>query len=482
VIHKYLLKRGNIYYFRWRIPADIRHVIQLTELKFSLETSSLLEANARVALLALIIKEITSLRKIHNLKPSTNTDSLKNTIKGLTILAKDKKLSLITLGNLTVDYDGDAAKEVKVLRELLGVDEDEDAPLHIPFQKFEMSQTKTAGSVSKTNPILFSELYEKFIKHKKDPLIAIEERRNPISDNIKNEHKRYFSILKTIIGDLPIYEISNKLLKEAILSCRNLPKGNLKIYKGIKILELLEMDIPEKHRLKDKSVAQIKRTAQGMFKFAVDSNYIDVSPAANLGLKLDNKCTYGMYSDSEVNKMLIEAGKEKGWKKWIIFLAVFSGARRGEIAQLRVKDIKFDDDSERYYLHITDEAGSIKSKNAIRQIPIHSNLINKGFLKYTQSIKGTELFKGLTPDAITRWFTSFRDKNKIPKFDDFENRKVFHSFRHTFITKSRGAGNPIDHIQQVVGHEKINSGTTDRYSHRQPLKVVLPVVDKIVYE
>ena len=71
---------------------------------------------------------------------------------------------------------------------------------------------------------------------------------------------------------------------------------------------------------------------------------------------------------------------------------------------------------------------------------------------------------------------------QIASFDDYGNRKVFHSFRHTFVTKARGAGIALDHVQQVVGHEKIKAGVTDRYTHQQPLKVVLDVVDCIDYQ
>ncbi len=75
----------------------------------------------------------------------------------------------------------------------------------------------------------------------------------------------------------------------------------------------------------------------------------------------------------------------------------------------------------------------------------------------------------------------FRDDLGIERFDDFGNRKVFHSFRHSFITKSRGSGIPVEHVQQVVGHEKTSAGMTDRYTKRQPLKEVLDVVDKVRY-
>ena len=59
---------------------------------------------------------------------------------------------------------------------------------------------------------------------------------------------------------------------------------------------------------------------------------------------------------------------------------------------------------------------------------------------------------------------------------------MFHSFRHTFITKSRGAGNGDTLVQHVVGHEKMHFGVTDKYTHDYDLYQVLDVVDKVIFE
>jgi integrase len=207
-----------------------------------------------------------------------------------------------------------------------------------------------------------------------------------------------------------------------------------------------------------------------------------VSPANSLKLNLDTSCTFAPYSNDEVREILSASfGEQESWKKWLPALAAYTGSRRGEIVQLRKQDVKFDSDSGRYYLLITGDAGSIKNRNATRQIPLHNFLLDRGFLDFVNEA-GDRLFGDLKSESVTQWFVSLRDKLKIEKFDDFGSRKVFHSLRHSFITRSRGAGNPLDQIQQVVGHEKASIGITDRYSHIQPLKIVLDVVDKVGYE
>ena len=88
-------------------------------------------------------------------------------------------------------------------------------------------------------------------------------------------------------------------------------------------------------------------------------------------LKLDNSKTYEPFTNDEISKIFFAIKTEVGWKMWVSLIAMYAGARRSEIVQLRAQDIKYDSDSERYYILITELAGSVKTENATRQIPIH---------------------------------------------------------------------------------------------------------------
>jgi site-specific recombinase XerD len=113
-------------------------------------------------------------------------------------------------------------------------------------------------------------------------------------------------------------------------------------------------------------------------------------------------------------------------------------------------------------------------------VPIHKALIDEGFLSYVES-QEDKLFDGLNAESFTKWFFEFRESLGIERYNDFNHRKVFHSFRHSFITKSRGAGNEGTKVQQVIGHEKLHFGVTDRYTHDYDLYQVLDVIDKVSY-
>jgi hypothetical protein len=86
-------------------------------------------------------------------------------------------------------------------------------------------------------------LFSDFIEFKTS---SITNENESISDAVKKSHTRHHNIVSSILGDLPIREISSEMVKDVLLSCRFLPKGNLKkTYKDIPVLELLEMDIPK---------------------------------------------------------------------------------------------------------------------------------------------------------------------------------------------------------------------------------------------
>lgn len=73
-------------------------------------------------------------------------------------------------------------------------------------------------------------------------------------------------------------------------------------------------------------------------------------------------------------------------KRWVPWLCAYTGARGGEITQLRGTDAIVRDGVNA--LRITPEAGTVKTRNA-RTVPLHEHLVAQGFLAYAKS-KGSE--------------------------------------------------------------------------------------------
>jgi integrase len=68
-------------------------------------------------------------------------------------------------------------------------------------------------------------------------------------------------------------------------------------------------------------------------------------------------------------------------KRWVSWLQAYSGARAGEITQLRGQDIQKEDGV--WFMVITPLAGTTKNKK-VRRVPLHQHLIEQGFLEFVK--------------------------------------------------------------------------------------------------
>ena len=156
--------------------------------------------------------------------------------------------------------------------------------------------------------------------------------------------------------------------------------------------------------------------------------------------------------------------------KWGMLLGMFTGARLNEICQLDIADVQQDGDT--WFLNITDEGDdtkSVKSKAGRRKVPLHSELIRLGFLDFVESRRiGTRLFPDYSYSAnggygrnLGRWC----NESFLPKLVIKQPGLVFHSLRHTVVTRLGQANVPEPIIQCIVGHAR--SGVTQEVYLRE---------------
>jgi integrase len=68
--------------------------------------------------------------------------------------------------------------------------------------------------------------------------------------------------------------------------------------------------------------------------------------------------------------------------RWVPWICAYTGARAGEITQLRGEDVLQRDGY--WAIHITPEAGTVKTSEP-RTVPLHEHLIEQGFVEYARS-------------------------------------------------------------------------------------------------
>jgi len=188
---------------------------------------------------------------------------------------------------------------------------------------------------------------------------------------------------------------------------------------------------------------------------------------------------------------LLAREKPKPFHFWMPLIALWTGARVNELAQLVTSDIKQDDGI--YYFDINDEEShkSLKNKNSKRKVPIAQALIDAGFIEFVQSRmndKDHRIFNELPAHRdgygreVSRWFND-NYKHKCNIVADKGKQLVFHSFRHTFITVLGSTSinkSPVEDriIYELVGHES-GKVTHSTYGHGHTLAILKQAIDAI---
>jgi integrase len=85
-----------------------------------------------------------------------------------------------------------------------------------------------------------------------------------------------------------------------------------------------------------------------------------------------------------------EHAKTAAAKRWAPWLCAYTGARVGEIVQLRRQDVRLRDDGV-WIINITPEAGTVKDKEA-REVVLHAHLAQLGFGDFVRGSKPGYLF------------------------------------------------------------------------------------------
>jgi integrase len=146
-------------------------------------------------------------------------------------------------------------------------------------------------------------------------------------------------------------------------------------------------------------------------------------------------------------------------KQWAPILCAFTGSRITEITQLRKEDVRDVDDI--LIIRITPAAGSVKTRQ-YRDVPLHPQLIDLGFLDFVKDAPSGALFyreienrdakKGAS--IMSRRICTWLRKEKIVPEDVAPN----HGWRHTFKTTGRELGIDTRILDAIQGHAAQTAG------------------------
>ncbi|MBF0246180.1 MAG: site-specific integrase [Planctomycetes bacterium] len=308
----------------------------------------------------------------------------------------------------------------------------------------------------------------------------------------KNGYAASLKLLDQILKSKPIGDIGKNdivAFKDVLLK---LPRSYSIVFRtrdalrAIKLNETAQKPTLDPHTINVKYLSNLKT----FFEWAESNNLVSANPALKVSVKNSRKTKaseqrdpftadqlqalfsspiyIGCRSDRIVTKP--GAHQVRDHRYWAPLIALFSGARLNEIGQLEVADIVQHNGLPHF--QITDSSDNedapkkLKTKAAMRLIPIHPELKRLSFFEYVDWIRRQghiRLFPswqkgkdGFFSSTFSKWFS------RLLRDLGIKSDKVsFHSLRHCFKDALRQARVSETTQDKIMGHT--NDSVQARY-------------------
>ena len=310
------------------------------------------------------------------------------------------------------------------------------------------------------------------------------------------ENARIYNLLQSILTDILNVHIEDiSLLDRSILIkyakvLSKLPAymNKKKAFRDLSVREIYEAILRKPVKpMSTRSYNKHLESVSAMFKWAVKLGYMERNPAESLTVKEDRVESeeHDAYNKDDLQRLFscpvyASPNPKEPEKFFIPLIALYGGLRLEEVCQLYREDISEIDGV--FLIDITnDNDNRLKTPSSKRIVPLHKALIDLGFLRYWKTVKGIRLWENLQKgrngygDAFGRWYQRLNRKH-ITK----DKKRVFHSFRHTFIINLKQQGVSETVIAELVSHAS-DSITLGRHRKKYNVDTLLDAVNKLDY-
>ena len=464
--------RHGTFYFRLVVPKDLRDSIKQREVRFSLQTEQRRQAMATA--LSLVTNLPTYMAELRRMADSSEKPIEKNLL--MSWLDKVKE-------NVRLKYRIDELEEMLADAEYrLKKSVPRDTAESVVKRALEKGDARGRDAIVKSlvfpwppeRTVHFSELRTAYLKSLS--YRATGGRKKPPTAKTLSEYESSTEFFTIVMGDMRIGEIDKEIASVYFSILKQLPANLNKIskYKGKSIKELIAIKAPPQSEV---TVSKKIERISTMFKWAIEEKRkwgIEANPFIGFGQEESIESTRRPFTNDELRALLthpnfISRKFTNSYTFWLIPLALFTGARLGELCQLDLKDfIEVEgvacidiNDTEAIEVVPVEGGGKkrVKNKNSRRLVPIHSKLIDIGLLRHVDSLRKqgkVHLFPELSNErrdgkghAASNWFQRFRKSVGV----NAKQETVFHSFRHTFITNILDSEIAPHMLAPIVGHE-----------------------------
>lgn len=331
-------------------------------------------------------------------------------------------------------------------------------------------------------------------------LVEIYIKENELKNNWQRDKSRYeaiacLNLFQRIVGDKYLSEINHEVILDYQDSLRKLPANINKYreYDGKSISQIIAKS--NKKVMAILTLNKNLRRVMSLFNFAYEKEYVSKNYAKNLLIKQSSSQAAKRegFTDSDIKKLFsteIHSAESKkkskyNYQYWIPLLGLYSGGRLDELCQLHTDDVIEVEGIWCISINRNTKNKKLKNASSERVVPLHSKLIEIGFLKfveYQRSKKQERLFTELKlardgyGGIVSKWFSGFKTKAGITS-----KTKVFHSFRHTVADRLKQKSIVREKIGSILGHKDDNI-TTGLYGKAYHISVLKEVIEELDYD
>jgi len=285
-----------------------------------------------------------------------------------------------------------------------------------------------------------------------------------------------------LIGDKPLSALTRQDCRNARDTLAQLPANMTKRFPGMTPSQVLAL---RPAPMKPKTVNRHLSALTGLLNWCVREGLLPDSPAKGLMVAFERRADLerDAFTTADLQCLFARLNPDMGAKYWLSLVALHSGMRLEEIAQLRNCDLRQVEGVWVFDVHGRN-GNKLKTAAAERLVPVHPALIRAGLPDFaaTAQLQDSPLWPGLSRGAdgflsspFSKWFGRFRRAAGITS-----PRLTFHSFRHTFIDALKQAGVEELTIRELVGHAN-PSITTGRYGKRYAVGHLVKAVGCIAF-
>jgi len=303
-----------------------------------------------------------------------------------------------------------------------------------------------------------------------------------LEERTKRANEAIFKVFMSFYGDVNTTDIDHRTMTGFFNKIQKLPSNANKKYPNVPLKELIKRDIPESELMSANNVNKYMSRIGQLFDYAVNHGHMEINYAKGKrvhvrkkDLKKEQKLPFTSQDLIDYFNGSIHAVNKRDEKNqamfWLPLVALYSGMRIEEIAQLQITDVRKVEDehsgAKAWCFDLNEEGDdkSLKNATSIRLVPIHTELVKMGFMDYyhERRRKGFQTLWNLSKPEGRKYSHNIERQlmRYLRKVGVTDSRKGFHSFRRTVITVLRD--NPMvkkEYREALVGHEM--SGTSDQ--------------------